>query len=285
MLLSRPTPLLANGAGATWTGSIVTSTAGLFDGRPGPLTRLAWPQDGGTATLQVSFPIGRSVTPRIVALVNVEGWPDGDAGNIDYALKLVGGAYDYQPGSATLVRSPTGQRNLFVVLPDGLDPVEGCEFSFDGAALSLDDEFSIGEVVVAGAFEFPIDPSWSVRDVDVAADNLSKSGALYLQPVPVSREYRVTLAPIRPFEVIPSDLSHDLEDARGIVANDPRGIIVLDPRPDYAGESWAYGRAKFESVNLDGPSRKALATLTFVEMVGLSVTPSLIGPRGRPIDV
>ena len=264
MLISKPSPLLSTGAGFSSTATVVTNTAGLFDGRSGASSELAWPA-GNSLSFDVSWSAG--ISPRIAALVNLTGLANTDF-SVTVALKEVGGDYTYQSGSVDVRAHLTNERSAVRVFDDGLNSCDGARFTItdtDGA-MTEGDPIGIGEVVVADAWDIALAQNLSDGWAETAGENLSKSGQLYLQPVPAGRKIDV------------SSVMADIETVYGAMAaaqaslaNDPRALVIVDPgTQDEIWRAWMYARASaITSKNFDGSAR-ASASMEFREIVGLS---------------
>jgi hypothetical protein len=222
--------LLASGAGVSSDATLVSSLAGAVDGRAGGLAKLAWGgQLSAPATshyIRASAASGRSVSPRVAALVNLEGLPVGLS--VEVSLKTVGGAYTYQTQTVQTHRTPSGDICVLAMFDAGLDLCDGVEFTISNSSMVVDydDEFSVGEIVLAGGLSFDLQKQWKQGVIDSAGLNVSKSGQLYLQPVPSGRSLKLRTSP-QAFEaaVIGSDNLSALQMA---LADDPRCIAIAD---------------------------------------------------------
>src|SRR5690625_2114605 len=271
MLITYPSPTLHDGAGISWTGTQITSLSGMRDGRAGGLTRLAWGGDGTTPASSEVIRASNTDEPvegvRVAALLNLEGLPAGL--NVDVALKSVDGAYDYMPQTVQTHRTKSGEVAVIAVWPAGLDPVEGVEFEIhNNGDVDEGDEFDCGELVYASAADFQLDPNWQLSTLDAAGDTVSKSGQLYLQPVPAARSYAVSTIPYTFGPAMLADES--VQDLRRSLAEDPRCIFVLDPRTQEKTQAtWIYGTAaRIDALRFNSRSRMGAMRYVFDEMVG-----------------
>lgn len=275
MLITYPSPLLNPETGVSFTGTHVTSLSGMVDGRSGGLTVVAWGgsegSPSGSETIRASLDDGKTVNPRVAALVNLEGLPAGLS--VDVSLKRPGGAYDYQTKTVETHTTPSGEVAVLAFWDSGLDAVDGVQFKISNtdSAVAYDDEFAIGEVWLADAQELALHPDWVTGLRDQAGANMSKNGQLYLQPVPAARSFGLSLAPTL-FEraVLDEGAVLDLQLA---LANDPRCVVIADHQSQARAEkTWLYGSAvRLDELRFNRSSRRATAKFQFDEMIGRSV--------------
>lgn len=269
MLITYPSPILLPSSGITYTGPQVTGLSGMRDGRSGGLTILAW----GTGTEEEILASNEAqpvIEPRVAALVNLEGLPAGL--DVEVALKEVGGGYTYQPRSVKTHRTRSGETAVLAYWPAGLSEVEGVRFTIQsGGAVAAEHEFAVGEVVLAGAADFGLDPGWELGTIDPAGGTVSKNGQLYLQPVPAGRSLSVSIPPHLFTDAMLK--AGAVQDLRESLANDPRCIVVTDWSSQAAAEaSWLYGTAsRIDGLRFESRSRRATIRLRVNEMVGRAI--------------
>lgn len=272
MIIGYPSIFLTGSPGVTASATHVTTLAGVVDGRAGGLTRLAWGGSVGSpnASEQVTVSSAASCSPRLAALVNLEGLPAGLS--VDVALKKAsGGGYTYESQTVETHLTPSGDVCVIVTWPDGLDECNGVRFTVSntGDVVAFDDEFSLGEAVLADGLEVNLGSDWSRGISRPAGENVSKSGQLYLQPVPRGRSLNLSMTP----QLIDGALldAGSVSDLQMALAEDPRCVVIADTTSKQTIEAtWLYGYARRLGSLRGRRDQRLAASFEFVEMVGRS---------------
>lgn len=259
MLIPFKTPITDPDAGISITDfTLVTTLAGLKDGRPGGLTVLAWPAGtqttATTAAIDVSFPA--AITPRVAGVVGIKGLPAGLKCTIGWATTQ-GGAADQHVQESTVVENIVGDLVVYDAWPAGLGPVYGVRFTFfndvEGtAAVAAEQQASIGELWASDALEIAAKNDGNLDTAGGTISQLSVSG----QPFDsISLPRRVLRVPAN-WEVVGKALSDgkSVEAVRMALSQSPRTFIARYETPkDLARTTAFYG--KFVSGNQSGIAR------------------------------
>lgn len=198
MLIPYNTPISHPDAGITIVDfTLVTTLAGLKDGRPGKVTRLRWPAGAQsistTASIEASFPT--PIQPRVAGAIAISGLPAGLKCTIGWAT-AVGGLPDQHLQESTIVENVSGDLIVYDTWPAGLGEVYAYRLTFYNdvsgqVAVAAEQEIEIGELWASDSIQVDINSSGNVDNAEGTVTELSPSGQPYDAIQPARRRYTI----------------------------------------------------------------------------------------------
>jgi len=231
MLIPYNTPITHPDAGISITDfTLVTTLAGLKDGRPGGLTVLAWPAGtqttSTTAVIDVSFPA--PITPRVAGVVGIQGLPAGLKCTIGWATSD-GGTADQHVQESTVIETIVGDLMVYDTWDAGIGPVYGVRFTFfnsldSATTLAAEDEVTIGELWASGALEIDAETDGDLGTAGGTITQLSISGQPFDSISLPRRTLRVPVDWAYPDKALFD--AGSVEAVRNALASAPRTLIT-----------------------------------------------------------
>jgi len=248
MLIPYDTPITLPDSGISITGfTLVTTLAGLRDGRPGGLTELAWPAGmqttATTASIDVSFPA--AIVPRVAGVIAIRGLPAGLKCTIGWAT-VPGGTADQHVQESAVVENIVGDLVVYDSWAAGLGPVYGVRFTFfndvaGAPAVAAEGAITIGELWASDALHIDARTEGDLGTAGGTITQLSTSGQPFDSIALPRRTLRIPANWAWPDEALFNPGS--LEAVRNALARAPRTLITPYETPiDDARKGAFYAR-------------------------------------------
>lgn len=219
MILGYDSPVTDPATGISYNGTVVTSLAGLKDGRPGTRTVVEYPA-AESPLITVNWGFG--ITPRVAAVINLTLPTPGTV----TATWLEPVTLDPMSSQTRpIVDLPNGERGVIFVFDAGLPDAGGITFEIEGQSVPAESEVSIGEVWASDAADLAIRSTWS-DGITQPPDGVSINGSLYRFPDQPRRQLDVDVVPQAYERAFLQQQA--LQDIRAAIARDPRVLAIPD---------------------------------------------------------